>query len=411
MRSPTLKTAATPYVPVPERCLRTPAKVSLTDLSVRAIKAPARGQVTLWDKSSPIGVRISAGGAKTYILMVGSGRRRTIGKVGVISLADARAEAKRILAEKTLGIAKKPSTIKFAAAVALFVEDNYRDKRPRTKHEAKRLLESHFLPAFRNLPLSEITDADIGKQLARLAKTPSEQLHAFRAIRAMLKWCTRPPRRYISHSPLEGYEPPGQDRKGTRVLSDEELVKIWQACEGQFGSMVQLLILWGTRNGETGRLKRTWVEDGVLTIPGQFTKNGRPHSIPLLPMAQTILGEQPKRGPYYFPGRLGEQSHFNDGSWGKFKQDIEGRSGVPDWQLRDIRRTFRSNLAKLGVSREVAEALLNHVTGANKNDLDEIYNRYDYMDEKREALAKWEAYLAKLLARAHRTDELKERIA
>lgn len=377
-----------------------PVKTQLTDLSVRKLQAPARGQTTVWDKSSPVGVRVSAGGAKTYIVMIGSGRRRTIGRVGIISLAEARAEAKRIRAAKALGLVVQPSTITFETAVAQFMDENYRDKRPRTKHETKRLLENHFVPAFRSQPLSRITDTEIEKQLARLTKTPSEQLHAFRALRAMLRWCTRPPRRYIPHSPLDGYAPPGQDRKGTRVLSDDELVKIWCACDGPFGGMVRLLILWGTRNGETGRLKRAWIDDGILTIPGQFTKNGRPHAIPLLPMARVILDAQPKCGPYFFPGTQGEQSHFKDGSWGKYKQDIERRSGVTNWQLRDIRRTFRSNIAKLRVPREVAEMLLNHVTGANRNELDEIYDRYDYLDEKREALTKWEARLSALLQHA-----------
>ncbi len=371
----------------------------LTDVSVRALKAPARGQTTVWDKNSPVGVRVSSGGTKQYIVLTGSGKRRTIGKVGIITLAEARAEAKRILAQKTLGLIKKPSAINFETAVALFIEDNYRDKSPRTKSEAKRLLESHFVPAFRKRPLSEITDTEIGQQLARLGNRPSEQLHAFRSLRTMLRWCTRPPRRFIPHSPLEGYEPPSTDRKGTRVLTDAELVKVWRACEGQFGSMVRLLILWGTRNGETGRLRRDWIEDGVLTIPGQFTKNGRAHAIPLLPMSQAILDAQPHQGAFYFPGRLLSESHFNDGSWGKFKKALEKRAGVYGWQLRDIRRTFRSNLAKLRVSREVAEVLLNHVTGANKNDLDEIYDRYDYLSEKREALAKWEERLTVLLAR------------
>jgi integrase len=384
--------------PVPERCLTKPAKTTLTDASVRSLKPPRAGQITVWDKASPIGVRISSGGAKSYIVMVGSGRRQAIAKVGLISLAEARSEARRILAEKTLGLPyRKPSTITFAAAVPLFLEDNYKGCKPRTKHEAKRQLENHFLPAFRKLSLSEITDGDITRQLARLAKTPSEQLHAFRVLRTFLRWCTRPPRRYIPHSPLEGYEPPGQDRKGTRVLSDAELVRIWRACEGQYGDMVRLLILWGTRNGETGRLERAWIEDDFLTIPGGFTKNGRAHAIPLLPMARAILERQPVFGPYYFPGRLGPDSHFKEGSWGKYKQELERRAGVTDWQLRDLRRTFRSNMARLGIHREVAEALLNHVTGAGKNDLDEIYNRYDYLAEKRDALEVWERKLSCLL--------------
>ena len=374
-------------------------KVALTDLSVRALKAPARGQKTVWDKNSPVGVRASVGGSKSFIVMIGSGQRRVIGRVGIISLAEARIEAKRILAEKTLGITKKPSSITFEAALPVFLEDNYKEARGRrTKREAKRLLERHFLPAFRKKPLPEITDADIDVQLAKLSRTPSEQLHAFRVLRTMMKWCTRPPRRYITHSPIEGYAPPSQDNKGTRVLSEVELVKVWRACEGPFGAMVRLLILWGTRNGETGRLQRLWVEDGLLTIPGRYTKNGRTHAIPLLPMARKILAEQPNTGKYFFPGR-DHETHFQDGSWGKNKLELEKRAGVKDWQLRDIRRTFRSNIAKLRVPREIAEVLLNHVTGANKNDLDEIYDRYDYIKEKREALSRWEARLKILLKR------------
>jgi len=56
-------------------------------------------------------------------------------------------------------------------------------------------------------------------------------------------------------------------------------------------------------------------------------------------------------------------------------------------------------MAKLGIPRDVAEVLLNHVTGANKNALDEIYNRYDYLEEKRAALAKWEAWIRELVER------------
>jgi hypothetical protein len=56
-------------------------------------------------------------------------------------------------------------------------------------------------------------------------------------------------------------------------------------------------------------------------------------------------------------------------------------------------------MAKLGVPREVAEILLNHVTGAGKNELDEIYDRYDYLEEKAAALRKWETKLTSLLAR------------
>ena len=79
-------------------------KANLTDVSVRALKPPPKGQLTIWDKTSPLGVRVSQGGSKTFILMIGSGKRRTLGRFGILTLSRAREEARRILAEKTLRI-------------------------------------------------------------------------------------------------------------------------------------------------------------------------------------------------------------------------------------------------------------------------------------------------------------------
>ncbi len=73
----------------------------LTDVSIRAFKPPENGQITYWDR--PVGVRVSQGGSKTFIVLIGSGRRQTIGRYPDISLSEARTAAKRILAERTLG--------------------------------------------------------------------------------------------------------------------------------------------------------------------------------------------------------------------------------------------------------------------------------------------------------------------
>ncbi len=371
-------------------------KLALTDASVRALKAPSTGQLTVWDANSPIGVRVSQGGSKTFILLMGSGQRHTIGRYPVIGLSDARTEARRVLAEKTLGIRPEKSGMRFEPAVKLFLEEHHAKNKPRVKQEAKRLLARHFA-SFNDLTLSDIGDRELDKALKKIT-APTEKLHAFRALRTFFKWCTRPPRRYLTHSPLEGYEAPSQDRKGTRVLTDEELVKVWKACKPPFGPVIQLMTLWGTRKGETARLQRTWIEGDILIIPGAFTKNKRTHAVPLLPMARSILEEQRHNGAYLFRSPADHTTHLGDGSWGKPKAELDEASGVENWQLRDLRRTFRSNQAKLGTSRNVAELLVNHVTGSERNELDEIYDRYDYLDEKRAALEKWEAYLTQLLA-------------
>jgi integrase len=372
-------------------------KAVLTDIGVKALKPPLTGQLTIWDVNSPLGVRVSQGGSKTFIVLVGSGRRRTIGRYPTIGLSDARAEAKRIAAEHTLGIAEKPAAITFDAARTVYIEQ--KRGKPRTIKEAKRVLEKHFRPLNKTV-LSDITDREIQRQLDKLSTTPSEALHAFRAVRAFFRWCIRPPRRYIAHSPLEGYDAPSQDRKRTRTLTDQELVKVWNAGSGNWGVLVRLLVLWGTRKTETALMRRTWIEPDLMVIPGEVTKNGREHAIPILPLARSLL-EEVLRGTnrdILFPSRWDDEKPLHDGSWGKLKRELDEASGVTNWQIRDLRRTFRTNLARLGVRREIGEILLNHVTGANRNELDEIYDRYDYLAEKREALAKWEARVQELIA-------------
>jgi hypothetical protein len=77
-------------------------KISLTDAGIRGLATPATGQKTVWDKGSPLGVRISQGGSKTFVIMLGPGTRHTIGRVGVVKLTDAREEAKRISVAKKM---------------------------------------------------------------------------------------------------------------------------------------------------------------------------------------------------------------------------------------------------------------------------------------------------------------------
>jgi hypothetical protein len=60
-----------------------------------------------------------------------------------------------------------------------------------------------------------------------------------------------------------------------------------------------------------------------------------------------------------------------------------------------LRRTGRTGLAKLGVNKDVAERILNHV----REDMVGVYDTYDYLDEKRAALQKWSNYLKSLVTR------------
>jgi hypothetical protein len=166
-------------------------KALLTDLTVRAL-APAPKQMKVWDtKTKGFGVLVS-GSTKTFFASYGRERRiKTLGRYPDVTLAEARKKALAVLAADAEPVS---STKKFADAVDEFIEDNYRESKGRTKENTRRLLARHFVPTLGKKTVAAITDKDISDVLANLSKTPSEQLHAFRAVRTMFRWCTRPPR-------------------------------------------------------------------------------------------------------------------------------------------------------------------------------------------------------------------------
>src|SRR5207248_7891817 len=102
--------------------------VQFTDLTIRALKPPETGYSYVWDSSlRGFGIRLSAkSGSKTFCVLIGKGRRQTIGRYGAkpphISLAEAREAARRILAEKTLGKVR-PTHTAFEEARDAFLTD------------------------------------------------------------------------------------------------------------------------------------------------------------------------------------------------------------------------------------------------------------------------------------------------
>jgi len=68
--------------------------MKLTDLSIRALKAPETGYQIFNDDTLPgFGIRITANGAKSFVFTRRVRRQReTIGRVGIISLHEARTD-------------------------------------------------------------------------------------------------------------------------------------------------------------------------------------------------------------------------------------------------------------------------------------------------------------------------------
>ena len=144
-----------------------------------------------------------------------------------------------------------------------------------------------------------------------------------------------------------------------------------------------------------------WIDVAARLIhfPSSITKNKRPHTIPIGCSAAAIIDRVPELGDYLFPApRDLTESPRQSSTVGASAKRSSTTCGVTSsWTLHDLRRTFATNLAALGVAPHITERLLNHATGTISG-VAAIYNRHAYMDEMRAAIALWEERLASLLA-------------
>ena len=202
---------------------------------------------------------------------------------------------------------------------------------------------------------------------------PSEAEHLHRACKTFFRWCVR--RRLLQHSPLEGLELPSKWKPRERVLTDDELRAVWKATEKAtpFNDILRLCVLTGQRRGELSSVQPEWLEHDILTIPAHSTKNKRKHSLPCAKQSIELL----KHAPFSF------------NSWSKSKAALDKSSGVTDWTVHDCRRSYATNLQRLGVKLEVIEALLNHVSGTRAGIVG-VYQKHRYETEMREAVTTYE---------------------
>ncbi len=376
--------------------------MTLTDISIRNLKPPERGQQFHADNIlNGFGVRISQGGTKTFVIIFGPRRERvTIGRYPTISLSEARTEAKRRLAEITLGKAR-PKTINFEDAKQKFIADCEVKNRIRTVQDYRRLLK-HF--PFGRTQLAQITRHDIAQRLSKLSATPSESNHALVAVKVFFRWAER--QGYLESNPCSALLAKKAESSRDKVLSEVELGRVLKQALDEpypYGSIVALLILTGQRRGEIAALRWSWIDMSAHTIsfPASITKNKRPHVLPIGPIALGILKRLPSFDDQLFPASRSHvagkpTSVFN--GWPKCKVAFDKKlDGISPYTLHDLRRTFSSQMAELGTPIHVTEKLLNHVSGSLSG-VAGVYNRYSYATEMRSAVEAYETRLQALIS-------------
>jgi integrase len=354
-------------------------KAAFSDVFLRSVQPPAKGQTCLWDEKLPsFGLRVSQGGSKTFVLNKG-GTFITIGRFPLLSLSVARQEAKRQLADFTLG-RFRPRGMSYQEAVQIYLDDKAKYRRKATLEEYRRSLTK--------LPFKTLTEID-HTAIARVLKPYTkayEYNHRLVALKIFLNFCVK--RRYIEHNPADGFSQHAVHSR-SRTLTDNEIKLIYQTVTREtsaFNSIVALLLLCGQRRGEIAALHSSWInyEERTITFPANITKNGRQHVIPYGELTARFI---PKTTGHLFLARTGEPyKKFAKGSAALWKA-----CGVTGATLHDLRRTYRSNLGRIGVAPHLAERLVNHIS--SRSQMDTVYDRYTYMPEMRSAVDSYQKFL------------------
>jgi integrase len=374
--------------------------VTLTDRVVQQAKAKA-ARVEIADAVLPgLYLIVQPTGAKSWAVRYRVGRRTrklTLpGRYPVLSLAKAREAARLALESVTTGAdpaaakqAGTPADDTLAAYIALYREKHVSRLRPGTAANTNRELE-HMQDAWPGRTLRSISKKDIVTVIDKAMKRgPSAGVTAWKVAKAFFAWCEA--REDDFASPARSIRKPAKEKSRERVLDDGELKLTWEAADregGPAGALVKMLILTGARRNEITELSRDEIKAEAIELPGERTKNGLPHTIPLTPMIRGLLEALPRTGKFVINGR---DQPFGDHSGAKEKITPAIRS----WTLHDLRRSFASGLQRLGVAPHIVELALNHRSGTFSG-VAGIYQRHRYAKEVREALELWSRHIEAL---------------
>lgn len=406
----------------------------VTKTTVESLSPPQKGKAVLWDRQvAGFGVYVTPKGNRVYILqyrMGGRGyptRRYTIGRHGSPWTPEkARERARELLylvhqgtdpqlqEQQARTAATVNAKLRFSNYIDIFDKLYVQTRNLRTGPTILRHLRFFALPTFGDQPINTITRQQIVALMDHLTeRSRGAANHTFTALSCMMSFALQ--RSDIDHNPFAGLKRPHKFERRQRVLSDWELLRVWEAAHDMGfpeGTSIQMLILTGQRLNEVAQA--VWDEmdlrDYFWKLPPERTKNKRLHVVPITERMLSFFDEhwpaEARRG-HLFIGPRGNP--FNSFHIIKLRLEAHvarrvalaneglppgtGKS-LPHFVLHDLRRTVATRIRKLGAPLEHVEALLNH--REIRSELVETYQVYDLAPEKQAALARWHKHIKEL---------------
>lgn len=357
---------------------------------------------------------------------------------GLLTLAQARAEFRKLSATYSSGI--DPKILEQENAQKLAKEKRVQDEIERKKqiqgslgqlsefyldHLKQTAGRTHFRNvqnAFKNdlfiispdTKASDITKGDIIQILHRITERGSlimaNRMRSY--LSAMFQYgiffddsvesITRQTQFFIQSNPVTTVQKiVKNERKGERSLTEEEVKIFWRALDSSKMSIfrinvLKLMLLTGARVEEMANLRWDEIDclEQIINLPSSRTKNKLPHIIPINNSVLEIIKNNPRLHEIYlFPATDNMGPLKVDG----FSQAITRllkQINIEKFTPRDLRRTFKTLAGKAGISKDIRDRLQNH----SLQDVSSLhYDKYDYLNEKREAMSTWNDYLMNIV--------------
>jgi integrase len=345
--------------------------MALIESNIRKLPIPAREK--LIGDGRGLYIRCYPSGRRSWLFRTrvgGSWKTRNLGEWPGVTLAEARHKA-AALAGKLL-----PEAVTFGDLL-----DDWYQRQIEPHYRVTRNIETYVAKGKAwagNDRLSNLSAARLSALLTQYAEdAPVAANRCLSNWKLALDYAVE--RGYIERNPLArttAKSVGGKETPRDRTLDDEEIRALW-ASPHPHAPLLKFLLLTGLRISEAQAARIEHIEGDRLHIPEN--KSDRPHWVYLTATARTLIGDH--------------HGHLFDSPSPTNVQARLKRAAV-GWTPHDLRRTFATRMAGLGVELHVIEKCLNHTLGG----VLAIYNRHDYGAEREAATQRWADELARIVS-------------